>query len=474
MPTSRSFADRLRTDPLSTALTVSVDVLSATLGSVVGLLWSARNPDVSAAPQMALLYVPLLIGLLAMLGTYRRRLHRRFLNEIGPVVTATALASMILLAALMLADVPGDPADTVIRVWICAGVLVPTGRLIRNAVQFGLRRHHQLLSPTLVIGSGHVASQIVERLRSSPQYGLDPIGFLDADPLLVEFDDPPLPGIPYLGIPDTIEVAIERTGAECVIITFSLFPDKVLAHTVRVAHSRGLRVWVVPRMFDALGERARIEHIGGLPLLALPRTNPRSWQFVVKHTGDRIFATAGLVLISPIFLTLMALVRLSSPGPIFFQQPRVGRDGKVFDCVKFRTMRLPRASDREFALEPGSGPGGVEGVDRRTWIGRIMRATSMDELPQLINVIRGEMSLVGPRPERPEFVELFAEQVRRYGERHRVKAGITGWAQVNGLRGQTSIADRVEWDNYYVENWSLALNLKILALTVGAVFRGAE
>jgi lipopolysaccharide/colanic/teichoic acid biosynthesis glycosyltransferase len=137
-------------------------------------------------------------------------------------------------------------------------------------------------------------------------------------------------------------------------------------------------------------------------------------------------------------------------------------------------MRPPRASDAEFELKTGSAPGGVEGVDRRTAIGKFMRKTSLDELPQLLNVINGDMSLVGPRPERPEFVELFDAQIRRYGERHRVKAGVTGWAQVNGLRGQTSIADRAEWDNYYIENWSVWLDIKILFLTVPAVLRSSE
>jgi lipopolysaccharide/colanic/teichoic acid biosynthesis glycosyltransferase len=137
-------------------------------------------------------------------------------------------------------------------------------------------------------------------------------------------------------------------------------------------------------------------------------------------------------------------------------------------------MRPPRASDADFQLVAGQAPGGVEGVDRRTAIGKIMRRTSLDELPQLLNVIKGDMSLVGPRPERPEFVELFEAQILRYGERHRVKAGVTGWAQVNGLRGQTSIADRAEWDNYYIENWSVALDIKILALTVLAVVHRAE
>jgi lipopolysaccharide/colanic/teichoic acid biosynthesis glycosyltransferase len=179
-------------------------------------------------------------------------------------------------------------------------------------------------------------------------------------------------------------------------------------------------------------------------------------------------------LISPVFLTLVLLVKLSSPGPVFFSQPRVGRDGRVFGCLKFRSMRASDASDAAFQLKTGAAPGGVEGIDRRTKIGKILRATSLDELPQFINVLRGEMSLVGPRPERPEFVELFEAQIQRYGERHRVRAGVTGWAQVHGLRGQTSIADRAEWDNYYIENWSIALDLKILALTIPAVLRRAE
>jgi exopolysaccharide biosynthesis polyprenyl glycosylphosphotransferase len=233
-------------------------------------------------------------------------------------------------------------------------------------------------------------------------------------------------------------------------------------------------VWVVPRMFDAVGERATVDHIGGLPLMALPSADPHGWQFNAKHVFDRVAAGLGLLAISPLLVTLVVLVRLSSPGPIFFKQDRIGRDGRVFQCLKFRTMRPEKASDADFELKSSSAPGGVEGIDRRTRIGKIMRSTSLDELPQLINVFKGEMSLVGPRPERPQFVEFFEIQIHRYGERHRVKAGITGWAQVHGLRGQTSIADRVEWDNYYIENWSLALDLKILALTVVAVMRGAE
>jgi exopolysaccharide biosynthesis polyprenyl glycosylphosphotransferase len=225
---------------------------------------------------------------------------------------------------------------------------------------------------------------------------------------------------------------------------------------------------------DAVGKRARIDHLGGVPLLVLPPVNPSGWQFAIKYATDRIGAALALLLISPLFLTLALLVKLSSPGPIFYRQRRVGRDGKPFDCLKFRSMREASDPGTAFQPKPGTAPGGVEGEDRRTLVGKVMRMLSLDELPQLINVLRGDMSLVGPRPERPEFVELFEMQIHRYGQRHRVKAGLTGWAQVHGLRGQTSIADRAEWDNYYIENRSFWLDIKILLLTVIAVFKHAE
>jgi lipopolysaccharide/colanic/teichoic acid biosynthesis glycosyltransferase len=224
--------------------------------------------------------------------------------------------------------------------------------------------------------------------------------------------------------------------------------------------------------------------------MSFTTVDPRGLQFALKHAGDRIFAAVLLVVLSPVMLIAAIAVALSSPGPVLFRQRRVGRDGKVFNFYKFRSMRMPsgqyepslQAAERgedevralEFLLGGDTAPGGVEGVDRRTAVGRFLRRTSLDELPQLLNVLRGDMSLIGPRPERPEFVKLFRQDVVRYGDRHRVKSGITGWAQVHGLRGQTSLAERVEWDNYYIANWSLGLDMKILALTLATLFRNAE
>jgi lipopolysaccharide/colanic/teichoic acid biosynthesis glycosyltransferase len=181
-----------------------------------------------------------------------------------------------------------------------------------------------------------------------------------------------------------------------------------------------------------------------------------------------------------VLLCTALAVRLSSHGPVLFRQLRIGRDGKMFDLYKFRSMYLTpsqvelggnEVSALDSLLGGDTAPGGVEGDDRRTPIGRFLRRCSLDELPQLLNVVRGEMSLIGPRPERPEFVELFNQDIIRYDDRHRVKSGITGWAQVHGLRGQTSLAERVEWDNYYIAHWSLGLDLKIFALTLLALLR---
>lgn len=461
---------------MSTIITVTIDVLSGSAGVALGAWWAFSTEPTSPPVWMCALYTPLIVGTLGFRKAYTRRLNRRFLDEIGPVLAATALAAILLLSLMEFANAPGHIGGMIAKIWVCTLALMLLCRLIRATYQRSLRRHNLLLSPVIVVGNGRVAYQIVERLRSSPQHGLRVIGMLDAEPPWAGMD-PENEGapIPYLGTPEDVDRVIRETGAEGVIIAFSLTQDQLLTPVVRLAHRHGLRVWVVPRMFDSIGENIRIDHVGGLPLLAVPHTNPQGWQFTLgKHLGDRVLATVGLLLISPIFLGLMLLVRISSPGPIFFRQPRVGRDGHVFDCLKFRSMRAAPPSGTDFELTAGHAPGGVEGTDRRTKIGKIMRRTSLDELPQLLNVIKGDMSLVGPRPERPEFVALFDAQIRRYGERHRVKAGVTGWAQVHGLRGQTSIADRAEWDNYYIENWSWSLDMKILLLTVLAVMHRAE
>ncbi|MEW2018233.1 sugar transferase [Rhodococcus sp. NPDC076796] len=468
----RTVGDRLRVDPLYTAITVAVDVLASAVAIVGALLWySGSLTDTGWLPW---LFLPLLIGILAGKSMYRRGLRRNFLDEIGPAETAVAFASLALLVVMFLVDTDYRPGSVVLRLWLLSAITVALARLIRVVVQRMLRTKFGVAAPTIVLGNDPIAHQLVSRTRQFPEYGLEPIGYVGEPPVADVSSGSEVPHLPHLGLPRNFETVARRTGADELIVAFAPTEDRELIAAIRIAHRLGMRVWVVPRLYDAVGVNTRVEHIGGLPLMVLPHVNPKGWQFALKGLLDRVLTAFGLLLLSPVFLTLMLLVRLSSPGPIFFKQVRIGRDGLPFDCLKFRSMRPPRASDAEFERKAGDAPGGVEGVDRRTRIGKIMRQTSMDELPQLLNVLRGDMSLVGPRPERPEYVDLFEMQIRRYGERHRVKAGVTGWAQVHGLRGQTSIADRAEWDNYYIENWSVWLDVKILFLTVLAVLKRAE
>jgi exopolysaccharide biosynthesis polyprenyl glycosylphosphotransferase len=479
---SRSLAEMLhnvlhrppmRMGSLGLWITFAGDLAMACTASTLGLIW-ARDSGLPMPPVwMMACYAPMVLTVFAMRSTYRRSLHYTLISEFMSVQMTAALAAMLLLGGMVFSGVPGVLANTVTKVWIVTAALLPVGRLSVLQIKRTLRRHHFLQSPTLIVGNGMIAGRLASRFVDNPKYGIRPVGFVDADAPWSAVNGREC-SVPAVGTPETMSDAIQRTGAEAIFVAFSKTRDEDLAPVIRTARLAGLDVWVVPRMFDSVCARSRVDYVGGLPVLALSHTDPKGWQFVVKHIFDRIIATALLVVISPVFCSLMAAVKMSSRGPVFFRQSRVGRDGVVFDCLKFRSMRPTRPSDAQFILLQGSAPGGVEGADRRTWIGKIMRSFSLDELPQLLNVIKGDMSLVGPRPERPEFVDVFNAQIRRYGERHRVKAGITGWAQVHGLRGQTSIDDRAEWDNFYIENWSLTLDLQILLMTIPAMLRRAE
>ncbi|CAN5371617.1 hypothetical protein BH09ACT8_BH09ACT8_05330 [soil metagenome] len=450
----------------------ATDVAAASTASFLGLVWAHDSGLPMPPVWMMCCYAPMVLVIFAARSTYHRKLHNTLVGEFMSLQMTAALAAILLLAGMVLSGVHGNLSDTIVKVWLTTAVFLTLGRISALLFERWLRRRHFLQSPTLIMGNGAIACRLATRFIANPQYGINPVGLIDAEtPWTSTNQDCPIPAV---GTPATIGEAIRTTGAEAVVVAFSRARDEDLVSAIRTARLAGLTVWVVPRMFDTIGQKSRVDYVGGLPVITQSNTNPHGWHFAVKHFADRVIATAILLIISPVFLLLMAAVKTTSRGAVFFRQPRIGRDGIVFDCLKFRSMREALPSDAAFVLRPGGAPGGVEGIDRRTTIGRFMRCTSLDELPQLINVIKGQMSLVGPRPERPEYVDKFNAQIRRYGDRHRVKAGMTGWAQVHGLRGQTSIDDRAEWDNFYIENWSLTLDLQILFMTVPAILRPTE
>ena len=423
----------------------------------------------TAAP---LIWVPLFavltIGLLALRHGYRQPLGLQVLDQIRGTAIAVGLAAVIVIAIRVVAeDNPTIAAET-LRQAAVAGALLAVSRTAFLWSQTHARREGRAARRTLVVGAGHVGAHTARRLLDRPEFGLKPVGYLDKDPRKGE----ELEGLPVLGASWDLERVVTEYEIDHVIFAFSTAPHSVLLRLVQRCEELDLPVSLVPRLFEKVTGRISVEHLGGLPLLEVRRANPLGWQFAVKYALDRCAALIMIVLTAPI-LALAALAVLISLGrPVLYRQQRSGRDGRPFEIVKFRSMRPSSGGPSAGSLvAEGRGPGGVEGEDRRSAVGMLLRKTSLDELPQLFNVLKGEMSLVGPRPERLEFVELFREEIHRYGERHRVKAGITGWAQVHGLRGKTSMSDRVEWDNYYIENWSLWLDFKILVRTVAAVVR---
>jgi exopolysaccharide biosynthesis polyprenyl glycosylphosphotransferase len=465
---ARSFgrALALRTWP---RLRLVVDAVVLYLAAGAALL-AEPGSATSSSRALAAMYP---IACLAVLYGRRRaaddRLQPTAFDSAANAVTVIAIATTVTIAAATVIGAP-HTVELPLRLGLFGAVYLVIARVMMLTFRRQAARNPELATPTLIVGAGAVGEHLVKRLEDDAGYGLRPVGFLDSNPP-TRSDLSSAPPIPLLGAPEDLAEAIERTDARHVILAFSTEADSRLLELVKQCQQLGVEVSVVPRLFEAVNERATLDHVGGVPVLSLKPTNPRDWRFAIKHGIDRAFAVVALVGVAPLMAGIALAVSLTSPGPILFRQRRVGRDGRSFDVLKFRTMREPGDGPRRFKPRRGSAPGGIEGDDRRTPIGRVLRGSSLDELPQLFNVLRGDMSIVGPRPERPEFVALYTDEIDRYGDRHRVKSGITGWAQVNGLRGQTSIADRVEWDNHYIQNWSLGMDFKILALTVAEVLR---
>lgn len=440
-------------------------VLAALAVVIGGEAAGVASPPVTATVA----FVLLCLALYWSRGLYRLRFRIHTLDDLRTILATTTIAAMVVLSVRVLLGSTADLATETARLWAFSLAYVSAGRLAWYWSQHRSRAVGDSVRPTLIVGAGRVGALVASRFRDNPELGFRPVAFLDKEPLVDTFDEL---GIPVVGASWDLDEAISRFKIEQVVITFSTAPDDVLLRIVRRCEDLGIPTAIVPRLFERMPTLTQMEHLGGLPLVAPRPAEPAGWQFRVKYVADRALAALALIVLSPLLIAAAVAVLLSMGRPVFFRQLRIGRDGRPFEMLKFRSMAGAAESPYE-APDGDLAPGGVEGDDRRTRIGAFLRKTSIDELPQLINVLRGEMSIIGPRPERPEFVRDFEERIHRYSERHRVKSGITGWAQVHGLRGRTSLADRAEWDNFYIENFSLWLDLKIALMTVRTLFRSS-
>jgi exopolysaccharide biosynthesis polyprenyl glycosylphosphotransferase len=345
-------------------------------------------------------------------------------------------------------------------VWALSIFFIALGRLLNDWLRRRMVRRGWGRRRVLIVGTGDIARMILQKIIWSPDLGYDALGVITMqEPALDE-----LLGVPILGSSAQLgEIIVSEDADEVIIALPEETPHQELLWLISQCERGQVTIRVYPDLFQIMAGAVSISEMGGLPILTVRDIALTGWRRTSKRIVDVLGATVGLVILSPLMLLIAILVKLESPGSAFYVQERMGLDARPFPIIKFRSMR----ADAE-----KHGPGWTTEDDpRRTRIGTFLRKTNLDELPQFINVLIGDMSLVGPRPERPVYVEQFRRSIPRYMERHREKAGLTGWAQVNGYRGDTSIIERTKYDLWYCENWSLLLDIKIIIRTVLQIFQ---
>jgi exopolysaccharide biosynthesis polyprenyl glycosylphosphotransferase len=388
-------------------------------------------------------------------GLYSVRRHRSRIEEGFAVLVATGLATL-LLTGLATFYRGFSYSRLVLLLFFAADVLfVFAGRTAIRRYLEEAWRHGFGVRQVLVVGAGRLGRAVIDKLAEHPEAGLRAVAMLDDDPGRV---GQPYRGVPVVGATSEAAAAVEALRVDTVFLALPLDAHRTMLAVLKDVGRTVADVRVVPDLLQHITFRAGVEDLDGLPVVHLTQVPLSGWMSLVKRTVDLAVSSASLVALSPVFAAIALAIRREDSGPTFYRQRRMGLDGRPFDILKFRSM-VPGAED-------DSGPTWASPEDpRRTRVGRHLRRWSLDELPQLVNVLRGEMSLVGPRPERPEFVREFKEEFPQYMLRHRVRAGMTGWAQVHGWRGNTSLTKRIEYDLYYIENWTLSLDVKILWMT---------
>jgi exopolysaccharide biosynthesis polyprenyl glycosylphosphotransferase len=394
----------------------------------------------------------------AVQGLYRIRPTRGRAEEwlqvaIGSVVATVVLSGVLVWVRFGQPDVEYSRA-TLLIFMVCAIVFTILGRAMLRAA---LERRHRAgkdLDRVLIAGNGDLARAVVERMKAHrDELGFRIVGYLKNG------DEGQLPSLECLGTIENAEEVVKAHDIDHVFVALPHASSQAMMALLDRLVRNCINIHVVPDLLQFMVLRSRVEDLDGLPTINLSETPLEGWSRFVKRAFDLFVAATALIIFSPVTVLIAFAIWLEDRGPIFYRQVRMGLDGKPFDILKFRSMRVGAEMETGAVWANRADP-------RRTRVGRLIRAWSLDELPQLINVLRGDMSLVGPRPERPEFVEQFRAEYPHYMLRHKVRAGITGWAQVHGWRGNTSIRIRIEHDLYYIENWSLMLDMKILFLTV--------
>ena len=451
-----------------TAFRVLLDVAMVAAAFAGAYAIRFGSPRTFPYPELPPVGETLTVGALAVIlwplvlrsvGLYRPQRHKSALDEVFGVFKATVLAGLLLVAITYFAREDRYSRGALLIFTALAFVGVGAMRFLFKEVLQALRRRGYNLRYVLVLGAGRLARQTLEQIEAHRELGFRPVGCLSLTRARVGHK---VDGTEVIGTLRDLREVLTRQQVDQVLVALPSRSFHRLPRIMEICADTTVDVKLVPDVYQYATLFGGLEEFGGLPIVNLQSVGVLGINALAKRAFDVILSALFLALLAPLMLLVAALVKIGSPGPVLYRQERVGLDGKPFRMLKFRTMRDGAEQD---------GPRFADPQDSRvTPLGALLRRTSIDELPQLLNVLAGDMSLVGPRPERPVFIDKFRRHIPRYQLRHMVKAGMTGWAQIHGLRGQTSIEKRVEYDLYYIEHWSLLLDLRILARTLAGGF----
>ena len=419
----------------------------------------SEAPDFARYLQAIPVLVVIMATALAVNRAYAQTRGRSFVDEAYGLIGGMFVGSILILAVMSLYRGFSYSRLMVIYVAALSAVLLIVFRLVMRVTLSRLRRRGLGTTRALVVGSGAGAEALIHRLEMFPEYGYELIGVID-DHLRLGED---YHRVPVIGGRGDLAHMVMRHSVDEVFMALPPGDDRELLGLIDVIADTRAEIKILPGLLDIMASGVVADDIDGIPLVGVRRSRLVNANLVVKRVFDLVLSVLLLIPGIPLMAIIAIAIRLDSPGPAVYRQERVGKDGRAFTAYKFRSM-MPDA-------EADTGPVFTSRADPRiTKVGRFLRRTSFDEVPQVLNVLRGEMSLVGPRPERPHFVAQFEQEVAGYAQRHEVRPGITGWAQLNDLRQDTSIEQRTIYDTYYVDNWSLTFDLKILVTTFIRVF----
>jgi Undecaprenyl-phosphate glucose phosphotransferase len=460
-----------RTRYLLLALLICCDVVAVNLGFMLSYWWHLDDilrefqPPTRADVAWALLTFNLVFSFTFWAnGLYRMQRGSSRVDEAYQIFRAISIGTVVIIAFNTLFPLLNITTRTLVIGWLLAMALAVIIRFVYHSVVRSLRTRGIDMRTVLIVGANEIGQLVYRQMGKTPELGYRVIGFLSDE---VPAGQIVVGGVPVLGKRRRLGQVVETCQVDEVIIALSGASYSEVLDLIIQVEDDSVAIKIYPDAFQLITNNdVSVGELNGLPLITL-RAVPldRRLNQVIKRLLDVAVSLGALIFLSPLLLLVAVLVRFDSPGPVFFVQERVGRDGRPFNMIKFRSMR----ADAE-AMGTWTRPND----DRRTRLGTFIRRFSIDELPQFINVLLGDMSVVGPRPEQPHYVAQFSEQIPRYMHRHREKAGITGWAQVNGLRGDTSIEDRTRYDLYYIENWSPLFDIKIIIRTAWNAIRGAD